>query len=258
MKLKELLERVIYYVTVPKCICCESILDFGDKALCSKCLEEYNSVKMRICSCCKRPYANCLCSNDYLNKHFVRKLIKCYRYKPSQSIDEKIPSNEVIYHIKRGYRRDLVDFLSQEIALSISKSLKYENYIITSVPRSRSRKLKYGIDHSEQIAKAVAKKLNIKYMQFLKSKSKKPQKKTHGEERFNNISFDYKINADLNGVRIILVDDIVTTGASIGGCAMLLKGLGAKEIVGAALSIAFKDKYVPFSNVDRFDKFIKK
>ena len=252
MNFKELLERVVYYITVPKCVCCGEILDFGDKALCKRCLEEYGQAKVKICSCCKNTYDNCLCSNEYLSKRFVRRLIKVYRYKPSSSPDEKLPSNEVIYHIKRGYRRDLVDFLSDEVAAVIKKSLKTERYIITSVPRSRSRRIKYGIDHSERIARAVAKKLGIDYYRFLKSNSKKAQKKTLGEERFKNVDFDYNGEYDISGERVILFDDIVTTGASMAGCAMLLKGIGAKEIVGATLSIAFKDKYVPFSTEERF------
>ena len=254
MDIKNIYERAIYYVTVPKCICCNEILDFGDKALCKSCYSEYINIKLQKCSYCNKFYDHCLCSNDYLLNRSVKKLCKIYRYRPPSSANDKIPSNELIYHIKRGYRRDIIDFLSSEMADVISTSFKYENYIITSVPRSLKRKIQYGIDHSRKVAEAVAKKLDIPYQQFLVSKSKKAQKKTHGDERFKNIAFDYKHDADLSGQRIILFDDIVTTGASMGGCAVLLKGLGAKEIVGASISIAFKDKYVPFSDEDRFTK----
>ena len=256
MNFKELIDRMVYYITVPKCICCAKILDFDDRAICKECLSDYNLNKSKQCSLCKNVYSECTCSNDYLGKRFVKKLCKVYRYKPSSSPNEKIPSNELIYQIKRGYRKDIVEFLAGEVASVISKNLKYENYIITSVPRSFGRRIKYGIDHSETIARAVAKRLNIDYYQFLKSKSKKAQKKTHGEERFKNISFDYKNEVDLTGERIIIFDDIVTTGASMGGCAILLKGLGAKEIVGASISIAYKDKYIPFNTDDRF--YLKK
>lgn len=257
MNLNNIFERIIYYLTVPKCICCSEILDFGDKALCKTCLKSYNENKNQRCSVCKNVYSKCSCTNDYLSKRFVKKLLKVYRYRPSSSPNEKIPSNELIYHIKRGYRRDIVDFLSDEMVSVIKQNIKYEKFVITSVPRSRSRIIKYGIDHSRKIAEAIASKLDIEYVSLLKSNSKKAQKKTHGDERFKNISFDYIDNIDkhkdaISGRGIILFDDIVTTGASMGGCSVLLKGLGAKSIIGASLSIAFKDNYVAFSKDDRF------
>ena len=85
----------------------------------------------------------------------------------------------------------------------------------------------------------------------MKSKLKTPQKKVHGEQRIKNAEFDYlKKHPSVRGKRVILFDDIVTTGASMGASAMLIKGLGAKEIVGACIAIAFRDKYKPFEKSD--------
>ena len=79
--------------------------------------------------------------------------------------------------------------------------------------------------------------------------SGKPQKKTHGEQRLKNAKFDYRRRIpDIKGKNVLLVDDIVTTGASMGNSAMLLHGLGAKRIVGVCLSIAYRDKYTPFKS----------
>jgi ComF family protein len=162
-------------------------------------------------------------------------------------VDERIPSNQLIYVVKRVKRRDLLDFISDEVITSIKNSIKYENYVITNVPRKRNRVMKYGLDHSEEIAKCISRKLGIGYVKLLKSKSKKAQKKTHGEERLKNAKFDYvRKPDDVEGKRVILVDDIVTTGASMGASAMLIRALGAKEVVGASLAIAFRDVYRPF------------
>ena len=251
MKIKDLYKKILFYTSVPKCVCCREKLNADDVALCEKCNAEYEKTKDRICSVCFKPLGECICTNEYLERHMMRKLIKVFRYKPSSDPNERLPSNELIYNIKRGKRNDLLDFISNEMISSIKNSLKYENYIITNVPRSRKRVLKYGLDHSAEIAKAIAKKLNIEYVCVLKSKSKEAQKKTHGEERLKNASFDYISKApDIKGKRVILVDDIVTTGASMGASAVLIRGLGAKEVVGAAIAIAFKEKYQPFVNTD--------
>ena len=113
--------------------------------------------------------------------------------------------------------------------------------------------MKYGIDHAELLAKSLAKKLSAQYYQPIISKSKKAQKKTSGEERLKNAQFKLKVRAkSLSGKTVIIVDDIVTTGSSMGACAMLLRGLGAKKIIGATISIAYKDMYIPLNTDDRF------
>ena len=73
------------------------------------------------------------------------------------------------------------------------------------------------------------------------------QKKTHGEERIRNALFDYRKGIpDIKGKRVLLVDDIVTTGASLGNSATLIKGLGVKSIVGVCIGVTYKDKHIPF------------
>jgi len=247
MKIKEFIKNVLFYMTVPKCVCCRRKLNKKDRALCSECIVEFQKSKERVCSVCFKKLPECKCPNEYLERHTVHKLVKIFRYKPSVDPNIRVAENELIYNIKRVKRRDLIDFISDEMSEPIKKSLKYQDYVITNVPRKEARVLEYGLDHSEEIAKAIAKKLGIEYVKLLKSKQKKPQKKVHGEQRIKNAEFDcLKKHKSVLGKRVILFDDIVTTGASMGACAMLIRGLGAKEIAGACMAIAFKDKYTPF------------
>ena len=177
----------------------------------------------------------------------VHKLIKVFRYKPSSDPNEHVAANELIYNIKRDRRVDLLNFIGDEMAEAIKHSIDPEKYIITNVPRKKSRVLHYGLDHAEEIAKNISKKLGIPYVSLLVSKSRTAQKKVRGEERIKNASFDQRRGAkDVTGKRIILVDDIVTTGASMGAAAMMIRAMGAKEVVGACLAITFNDKYTPF------------
>ena len=249
--MKEFARNLFFYLTVPKCVSCRRKLNRRDKALCEECKAEYERTKDRKCSVCFKKLIECKCPNEYLENHTVHKLVKVFRYKPSDNPEEKVAANELIYNVKRVKRLDLIDFMSDEVAIAIKNSLKYEECVITNIPRKRSRVLEYGLDHSEEIAKAIAKKLGIEYVKLLKSKLKTPQKKVHGEERIKNAEFDCLKNAPIvTGKRVILFDDIVTTGASMGASAMLIKGLGAKSVYGACMAIAFKDKYKPFQKAD--------
>ena len=181
----------------------------------------------------------------------MHKCIKVFRYLP----DKELPTNSLIFSLKKDNRYDVIDMLSTELADAIKHNIKsLENYIIVSVPRRKSAILKYGFDHAAILAESVSKKLNLKYVNALKSNVKREQKfSTSREERFKNLRFKArKKSIDLSGQNVIIVDDIITTGASMGACAMLLKSIGAKKIIGAALAIAYKDPYIKFETEDRF------
>ena len=247
MKRNELIKRILFYLTVPKCVACSSYLSYDDEALCPECKSKHTDNKATICSVCGKYRPQCLCTNDYLSRHYVKRLIKLFVYRsaPDGSV---VPSNELIYKLKRSYRRDLIDFVADELARSvISEIPDYDKFVITSVPRSKKRVRKYGYDHAEKVARALAQRLGIKYVKVLKSKQRRAQKLSEGREaRMANARFDYCGNKTVPP-KVFLFDDVVTSGASMGNCATLLHGIGAKSVVGICMGIAFKDKYVPFA-----------
>ena len=248
MKIKDFFEKTLFLLGAPRCVACRERLSLHERALCENCMPDYEFAKTRLCSACFKPLCSCACSNDYLERRFVHKLIKLFRYGKVGEEGEILPANELIYNIKRDKRTDILSFLSGELAESIRPYIKRGDYVFTSVPRQRARVIKYGFDHSRAIAEATAKLLRIEYMPLLRSKSKKAQKKTHGEERIKNAVFAPLKDIDLRGKRVIIFDDVVTTGASMGASAMQIKALGAKEIIGVCIAIAFRDKHVYFEN----------
>ena len=216
----------------------------------------YNDHLRRNCSVCAKPLYECTCPNEYLDSHYVHKHIKVYRYKPG--VDT--PPNKLIYSLKRENRRDVLSLLATELAASISTSIKSpSDYIFTSVPRRKATRNKYGIDHARELSRTTAGILGAKYCDLLISKAKKLQKKTQStQERLATASYNLKAkNLDLTDKKIIIIDDIVTTGASLGACATQLKIAGAKKIVGASIAITYKDRYIPFDTSDRFDPYSK-
>ena len=239
----KLFKDILFYLSVPKCAACNERLDKDDLALCKGCREEYNEAISRSCSVCAKPLYECTCVIKHLDAHYVHKHVKVFRYRP----DADLPTNKLIYSLKRDNRDDVFDFLADELASSIATAfVNASEFVFTSVPRRRAAKVKYGIDHAALLSARVARKLDAKYEKTLISHSKREQKLSkHREERMKNARFDY-INKDLDltGKTVILVDDIVTTGASMSVAATLLKGAGAKKVIGASLAIAYNDSMV--------------
>ena len=157
-----------------------------------------------------------------------------------------MPSNYLIYSLKQDNRRDVISFLADEMsdALRLHLTDDPSKYLVTSVPRRRKAIVNYGYDHAAALAGAVAKRLGIEYVRILKSKSTEPQKTVYGHARIENAKFEYKCKKDftLKGKTVILIDDIITTGASITNSATLIRGLKPKKIIGACLGTAYKEK----------------
>ena len=243
--------KLLYYIAPPRCVFCKERTPIDSTVLCHICKEKYDDALRRNCSVCAKPLYECTCPNDYLDSHYVHKCIKVFRYLP----DNELPTNSLIFSLKKDNRHDVLDMLSQELADAIKFNLKnYESYVMTSVPRRKSAISKYGFDHAKILGKAISEKLGLKYINALKSNVKREQKFSMSrEERFKNLKFNIrKKSIDLSGQNVIIVDDIITTGASMGACAMLLKSVGAKRIVGASLAIAYKDPYIKFETDERF------
>lgn len=113
-----------------------------------------------------------------------------------------------------------------------SNELKFD--IISYVPLSKVSMKKRGFNQSEILAKKVSEKYNVPISKALiKIKETKEQKTLSKEDRKNNIInvFDVKNNNDIASKRIILIDDVTTTGVTAYECAKVLTQNGAKDVV---------------------------
>jgi competence protein ComFC len=110
------------------------------------------------------------------------------------------------------------------------------------VPLSFERYRERGFNQSLPLAKAVADAAGIKCGKDLlvKIRNTKRQSRLTSDERVNNVFNAYIAMPEVKGKRIILVDDIYTTGATMDECARTLKEAGAAEVIGVSLSIKYK------------------
>ena len=249
MKFSEFLRRVMFYVTVPECVGCKEKLSVSDIALCHSCSKKHELLKTKNCSRCSNILSNCTCSNTYLEKHRVKRLIKAYRYLIT---DEISPSNNLIFSLKKETRRDVLHLLTGELELAIINSGidVNESCIFTNVPRRKKAIAQYGIDHAGRLSKSLAKRFGAEYKSTLRSMTKREQKGMKFDDRKKNAAFSQKGKYDLKGKTVFLIDDIVTTGSSMAASADILYRMGAKAVIGVAVAIAYRDSYIPFPKQD--------
>ncbi len=233
-------EKILFYLTAPHCVSCGSLLEINDLALCKSCEVRFSEEKAGQCSKCIKPIGLCTCTNEYLKRHSIKSLNKVLRYRP-QSPDRV--SNRLIFALKKTNRNDVVNRIVKEIEASLTGSgMSLENSVFVPIPRSRKSFVKYGYNHSYKLAKALAKKMGTEVSDCLVSHAKKLQKETGGEERMKNPNISVKSDAyDFSGRTVFLVDDIVTTGATMGCASFMVRSLGAKTVRGICIGTVMKD-----------------
>lgn len=120
-------------------------------------------------------------------------------------------------------------------------------YFILPIPLSKE-KLKFrGYNQAEEIAKVLSQKLKIPILRnvLIKIKETFPQIELSEKERKENIKDAFFVKEGVSNKKILLVDDIFTTGATMREAARVLKEAGAKIVIGIVIARAMigEDKF---------------
>jgi len=116
--------------------------------------------------------------------------------------------------------------------------------IITYVPLHPDRQAERGFNQAEVLASVLARKLGHKCEQALwRVRATVPQVALGRAERLKNLreAFALQPGADVRGKILWLIDDVVTTGATIGECATVLKNNGAAQVYAVCLAAGMED-----------------
>ena len=219
----------------PRCIYCGEFLALGDRPFicrrcndlipamqvrCGKCggVLTYNAGKPECLSCkaAGRYFDGVFAAADYSDK--VRSAILKYKF------------SQQTYMAK-----SLCHFTSDGI-----KKLGIKADVVLSVPPDPTRRTKRGFDATGIIAKTISSDIKVPYKSnwIKKIKSTPAQSRLTKAERLKNIKGAFKLTsrAKVNGLSILLVDDVFTTGATASEIAKVLKKNGAKYVFVATLA----------------------
>lgn len=243
--MRELLKRIFL---IHKCVGCKEILDYKDfnTAFCRSCREKYLASRMGICPECSLEAEKCRCMPPLLKKDKAVSLRKLFFYSKNRSSE---PQNRLIYYLKRNRSKRVSAFVAGEALPLINAELSRldisEIPLIVGVPRSRGAFTEYGFDQADMLCRAICDRCALEYCKVLKRRrgGRAQKSLTAGERRKNikNLIYADKTLSDkIKGRTVILIDDVVTTGASMSACIHILKECGAKNIVCMAIASDIK------------------
>lgn len=233
MKILFFIKKSVLDLFFPKfCFSCQEEGSY----LCQDCLSTLEILEYQYCLC-KKPLRLVLagkCRSCYYKKlnglyfalpyqnQLLRKLIHKFKYEP--------------------YVKELAELLASLIIAHFKLSNKPPRFgldwVLIPIPLSIKRERKRGFNQAKEIAKELSKKLNLPLTDdiLLKIKETFPQVELEEKARIENIKESFAVSRKLNGEKILLIDDIYTTGATMEECVKTLKVAGAKEIWGVVVA----------------------
>ena len=147
-----------------------------------------------------------------------------------------------ILRYKFSGRRSYAPAYGRALAMKLQKEALDGFDILTWVPIAPLRRLRRGYDQVALLADAVGSELGVIPVKTLKKIRNTPPQSLleDAAHRRANVLGAYRcVNPDLiRGKRIVLLDDIITTGATASECARVLLTAGAKEVYCAAVAVA--------------------
>lgn len=203
------------------CLLCGA--DSADEPLCPPCLADLPWLPRRCCEVCALPLASGKVCGTCLERppRFDRvEAIFAYRF----------PVDALIHAFKYRGRLALARILGELLAQRVARDVD----AIVPMPLARGRLAERGFNQALEIAREVA---ACTGMPLLPAACRKvadtpPQAALPWKERARNVRRAFVCDVDLDGKRIAVVDDVLTTGATLNELARVLRRAGAREVRG--------------------------
>lgn len=227
--------RLITPLFPSRCACCGVPVE-GDESICRDCENNLTGPEPPFCPFCGAGIEVCNCNGEA--PYDI--LVSPFYYEGPVLLG--------IHRLKFQNKEDSAVFFGRKIGETINKRLYgYEFDILAPVPASRKKLMERGFNQSLSLAEEIkwdnGKKKPILDSALLKKTEGmevKKEKSRAGRKEMVKGSFLLGKGRDVKGKSILLVDDIMTTGATLGECATILKLHGAKYVAVVCAAVSHK------------------
>lgn len=210
-----MIKRLLNLLFPPKCVLCRRLLEPQETDLCHNCRKTAPEFKF-----------------PKKNISFVAGWTAVWYYK------EQVRHS--LHRFKFYNARSNAQAYGRLLAMRLLQEDRADFDILTWVPLSPLRRFQRGYDQGQLLAQAVGKALNRPVTSTLRKWRHTPPQSNikDSSARRANVLGAYRVVSPelIRGKRILLLDDIITTGATVSECARVLLTAGAKEIRCAAVA----------------------
>ena len=227
--MKRLAKKVLNLLLPPVCpVCAEPVYDHT--TLCVKCFGSLDFITDPCCRVCGRPFpfeilGDATCAACLKNPPIFHKACAVVVYNDM--------AKKILLPFKHGDRLDLVPLIAKMMATRGKEMIQTADYIMP-VPLHRFRLLKRKYNQSALLAQALAKRFHKSYLPdgLHRIRSTPKQGKLSPDQRKKNVSNAFQASARyaFKDKSVLLIDDVLTTGATANECAKVLIKAGAKQV----------------------------
>ena len=239
--LRELKDDILDLVYPQNCTICQKHLGGEEKDVCENCWKTLASLSAPFCPYCKsflednHTLAEHLC--PYLSKPEDRKILAV---RSLGTFDDHY--KKLIHRFKYDRKIPLGKRLAQGLGKVVAQDEDFESCdLIIPVPLHRARHRERGFNQSEILAEGVSQAINLPLVKetLKRKKNTKDQTYLNAQQRAENVSDAFVVTRPekINERDVILVEDVITTGATLNECARMLEMAGAKRILAVTLAV---------------------
>lgn len=220
----------------------------GKICFCRKCMGKWIAARAEICPVCANTSDKCNCTPDYFFNHQPEIPSLCF-YRPESGN----AGSKAIIIMKRRVHFELFDFMAEELSdrlsLTLAKmKLDAKDCIFTWVPRKRRAVNEHGFDQAKELTKRMARLMGAQAYPLLTRSGGKEQKRLDKTNRKSNAEKsihlrenigklkrrfgDSSVKSFVKGKTVIIIDDVMTSGATLKrSCELLLAAKAENTIV---------------------------
>ena len=222
LRISWLIKRLLEFIYPTRCVSCGA----GGALLCRKCAGELTPLEQLNCLVCDRPavagITHPICRSRWAPERFLAAF-------PYQG-----PSRRLVQALKYKRLRAVAKIMTELLAGEIQEmGVEFGPQAqVVPIPLSFWRQGVRGFNQAELLARALAEDLKLDFRPDIlrKTKDTSSQVSLSRPERQENVRGVFAVVEELHGEDILLVDDVVTTGATAREAARTLKKAGAGQV----------------------------
>lgn len=211
------------------CCSCKTKLSVNQDTMCVDCLSK---IQRSNSSRLKREF-----ERKFMNNKIISEFYSPFVFEKDKELQH------AIHTLKYDKKFPVGIFLGKVLAAEIKSSkTNWKFDLIIPIPLHQLKKAERGYNQAYYIAKGVGKIFKVKVSDRSVKRIKYTESQTtmNLNEREENISGAFKVkwNTQVRGKNILLLDDVITTGATISECGKILLEAGASKVYAASIAIA--------------------
>lgn len=229
--MRALLDGFLDLLYPPRCCVCRR---WESPPFCETCLKSIEYIQQPFCPRCGEPGSNEICRACAEGGRGFERARAIATYTSSLGIAVRALKFRGALGLVRPLSAIIARFLDTSIGAEVSRV-----DMVMPVPIHRSRQRTLGFNHAQLLAEPVTTKLQVPLSEtlLLRRKRTRPQRNLSFEERFQNVADAFEVTDPSNvaGRVVLVVDDIMTTGATLSACAATLREAGARSVFALAV-----------------------